>query len=205
VTEKIISPIENVLDSIQCIEEELQGKELEDPFLLKRILTCGWHAINLCFYVRLQPEQETFDAWVQDYFHSWDREIEVGRDARLEDREHLGLLQVLDLLSEGDLDSLKPDFYHGWTDKLTRCKELRSKVQATTQFSISAMEREDLLYLLAVHHRLSFTPTDTVINVVVAAKKLEILFRTLEALVDSTWEESARMKEILLKCCQAVA
>lgn len=195
-----ISPIANALDSLGRIAWELDLADIENPMALKGPLNWGFHATALFFYIRLQPEKGSFDQWVQDYFHSWADEITVQNDSRLEHREHLGLLEMIDLLSEVESESLRLEFYQGWTDKMARCRELRSKVQRLIGFALNESERSELLYLLALHNRLTHTPAPTLVDTQEAFRRLKALTSLLGRMIDPDWEEAPQMLETLERC-----
>jgi len=195
-----INPTANALDSLGRIAWELEAADRENPLALKAPVAWGFHAASLFFYIRLQPHKETFDQWVQDYFHSWASDIDVQKDSRLEHREHLGLLEIIDLLSEIESDSLRLEFYQGWTDKMSRCRELRAKVHKLLGLALSDSERLDLLYLLALHNRFTHMPAPTVVETQAAFLKLDSLLNLLEKLVAPEWEDADQMRQALERC-----
>jgi hypothetical protein len=195
-----INPTANALDSLGRIAWELEAADRESPLALKGPVSWGFHAASLFFYIRIQPHKGSFDQWVQDYFHSWAPDIDVQKDSRLEHREHLGLLEIIDLLSEVESESLRLEFYQGWTDKMTRCRELRAKVHGLLGMALSDSERLDLLYLLALHNRLTHMPAQTRVETQAAFLKLNSLLNLLEKLVDPEWGDAEGMRQALKRC-----
>jgi hypothetical protein len=195
-----INPTANALDSLGRIAWELEAADRENPLAVKGPVAWGFHAASLFFYIRLQPHKGSFDQWVQDYFHGWTAAIDVRKDSRLEHREHLGLLEIIDLLSEVEAESLRLEFYQGWTDKMARCRELRDKVQKLLGTVVSESERMDLLFLLALHNRLTHMPSQTAVETQTAFLKFESLLNLLEKLVDPEWLEAEAMLQALKRC-----
>jgi hypothetical protein len=195
-----INPTANVLDSFGRIAWELEAADRENPISLKGPVAWGFHAVSLLFYIRLEPNKGSFDQWVQDYFHGWTADIDVRNDSRLEHREHLGLLEIIDLLSEVEAESLRVEFYQGWTDKVARCRELRAKVHGLLNAVVRESERMDLLFLLALHNRLTHMPAQTVVETQTAFLKFESLLNLLEKLVDPEWDKAEGMQHTLERC-----
>lgn len=195
-----INPTANILDSFGRIAWELEVADIENPVSLKGPVAWGFHAVSLLFYIRLEPHKGSFDQWVQDYFHGWAADIDIRKDSRLEHREHLGLLEIIDLLSQVDTESLRMEFYQGWTDKVARCRELRAKVQGLLGAVVSESERVDLLFLLALHNRLTHMPAQTVVETRAAFLKFESLLNLLEKLVDPEWDNAEGMQQALKRC-----
>lgn len=195
-----VSPIENALDSLSRVARDLEALRAGDALALKGVLAWGWHAVAVLAYARLLPKRDTFDRWVQDYFHAGEPALHVERDARWEERNHISPLELLDLLSAPDLPSLKPEFYHGWQDRASRCQELRRKVAAAIGGSIGPGEREPLLLLLAAYNRLLRLPAETALDTEAIWRALPSLLGLLELLVDRAWPEAGRLTEAIRAC-----
>ena len=198
-----VTPMQNALDSVDRVARELEAAGAADALALKGALAWGWHAVGLLAYVRLQPQKELFDAWVQDYLHESEPELETDRDAQWQERERLSFLELLDLLSAVDLPILKPDFYQGWQDRTSRCHGLRRRVARVVGGSIEAAPRGNLLVLLAVYHRLVRLPAGVALDAAPLREALPALLDLAELLVDRS-DADAEALLIALGRCRAV-
>lgn len=196
----------NALDSLKRIAHELDHRQddKENPLRLKGVIAWSWHTVALLAYLRLLPGRQLFDAWIQDYLHKGTPDLDVERDARWEERERLSLLELLDILSEKELPSLKPEFYHGWQDRTSRCQWLRGQVHELIGTSISETERRPLLLLLAVYHRLIRLPAGVDLDSTIVVESLPALFALIELLIDQEWPEAEDLQQALNRCRQAL-
>lgn len=201
---KEISPLRSALDSLLRLVKGLDGLQSDDPFALKEPVLWGWHAVGLLAYLRLQPARHTFDAWIQDYLHEGSLELNVERDAHWEERERLSLLELIDLLSQADLPSLKPEFYQGWQDRTVRCRNLRAKVEKVIGRSLDEEHRQDLLLLLAAYHRLIRLPAGVIVEADQVIKAFPALFDLIEMLIDKNGTKVDLLTDALAKCRQAL-
>ncbi|UCF37485.1 MAG: hypothetical protein JSU96_01020 [Acidobacteriota bacterium] len=197
-----LSPEGNALDSIRQMERALRedGASIGG---LKAGLFWGWHAVGLLFYSRIFPRRKDFDPWVQDYFKTWSDEPNASQ-ALVEGGSQLSLMQILDLLSEAELPSLQPEFYQGWRDRTARCVELRNKVASITGVTVSAAQREELLFLAAVDHHLVASPVDTVLDLDRIRGSLVKLIDLLELLISASWKSADALKSSLSACREAL-
>jgi len=202
-----LTPTQNALDSLRRMAHELEhgGEGKKTALGYKGALAWGWHVCGLLAYMRLKPARETFDAWMQDYLHEGTPALDVERDARWEERERLSILELLDLLSEENLPSLKPEFYQGWQDRASRCLWLRQQVKSLTGGSIDAAKRDRLLYLLAVYHRLIRLPAGVALATQPIIEAFPALFDLLEMLIDDTSPDAPALHNELNRCRQAPA
>ncbi len=199
-----ITPLQNALDSLQRVAQELE-QDAEDGIRLKGALAWAWHAVGLLAYLRLQPEADMFDAWVQAYLHEGEPNLVVDRDARWEERERLSFLELVDLLSEELLPILKPEFYQGWQDRTSRCRDLRRKVNSVIGASISATDREQLLLLLAAYHRLIRLPAGVSMETAPVLKAFPALVGLAEMLLDRSAPEADTVFKTLQHCRSALS
>ena len=167
-----IDPLDNVGDSLRRLSDELASRPgpdpLSDAMLHKGALTWAWHAVSILFQLRLEKERDNLDPWLQEYVPETDREADEG--AGPDAGAHIGLLQILDLLSAPDLPSLTPEFYQGWQDRTSRCQGLREQLSSIFGTGLSANRRDQLLYLLETHRGFSRS-----------ARKIHVDARQLEA------------------------
>ncbi len=195
-----ITPVENAQESLNRLSQELQQLHQNDFSALKGTLNWGWHAIGYLAYIRLQPARDRLDPWIQDYLHEGEPAVDVKRDARWEERDQLSLLEILDLLSETELPSLKPEFYQGWQDRISRCRGLRQKVTEIIGSSINEQQRDHLLLLLAVYHRLVRLPAEVSLDTNAIQNSLPALFDLAEMLIDSSSSHGDALLKSLAHC-----
>lgn len=195
-----ITPIQNALDSLRRVAQELPAVKTGNALALKAVLAWGWHAVGLLAYLRLQPGRDTFDSWVQDYLGEGEPALNVERDARWEERQRLSFFELLDMLNAVELPILKPEFYQGWTDRTSRCHELRRKVAGLVGGSIDAAQRDQLLVLVAAYHRLIRLPARVTMDLEATRQALPALFDLAKLLVDQNWPEAKALTEVIEKC-----
>jgi len=197
----VIKPLGNALDSLERVAGDLAGA---GPLQLKGALAWGWHAVGLLAYVRLQPQRDLFDAWVQDYLHQGEPAMQVERDARWEERERLSFLELLDLLSAESLSILKPEFYQGWQDRTSRCQGLRRQTAQVVGGSMSEGQRAQLLVLLAAYHRLIRLPAGVELDEAQIRRAFPALLDLAALLVDRSTPEAAGLLGALERCRRAL-
>jgi hypothetical protein len=196
-----VTPLGNALDSLERMAGDLGG---EGPLRLKGALAWGWHAVGLLAYVRLQPQRDLFDAWVQDYLHQGEPALQVERDARWEERERLSFLELLDLLSAEALSILKPEFYQGWQDRTSRCQGLRRQMAQVVGGSVDEGQRSQLLVLLAAYHRLIRLPAGVELDEAQIRRAFPALLDLAALLVDRGAPEAAGLLGVLERCRRAL-
>lgn len=157
-----LTQLENGLDSIRLMAKASGSKSISG---LKEVLVWGWHAVGILATVRLGSRKDLFDPWVQQYFEEGEPDIDPARDIHWDLRAGLSYLEILDLLSAEDLPLLKPDFYQGWQDRISRSRVLRGKARSILGRSITGAERDDLLFLLAASYRLTRLPAHVSVEV----------------------------------------
>ena len=197
-----VTPLSNALDSLERVAGDL---EAEGSLKFKGALAWGWHAVGLLAYVRLQPQRELFDAWVQDYLHQGAPALQVERDARWEERERLSFLELLDLLSAEALPILKPEFYQGWQDRTSRCQGLRRQTAQIVGGSVNEGQRQQLLVLLAAYHRLIRLPAGVVLDEAEIRRAFPALLDLAALLVDRRAPEAGALLGVLERCRKALA
>lgn len=198
-----ISPAVNALDSLKRVARELSNWfDVKDnnPLQLKGVIAWSWHAVGLLAYLRLSPGRQLFDSWVQDYLHEGSPELNIERDANWEERERLSFLELIDIFSEKELPSLKPEFYQGWQDRVSRCQWLREQAYQMTGFSLSTDDIKPLLLLLAVYHRLVRLPAGVQVNTEKVINSIPALFDLIEKLIDKEWIEANDLYQALNQC-----
>jgi hypothetical protein len=200
-----VTPLQNACDSLERIARGLEKARADDPLALKGALCWGWHAIGLLAYLRLQPQRRLFDAWLQDYLHPGEPQLDIERDARWEERERLSFLELLDLLSEEQLPILKPEFYQGWQDRTSRCHGLRRQMADIVGGSVGAEQRQRLLTLLAAYHRLIRLPAGVELDAEATLRGFSALLDLASLLLDGADPDAVAARAALDRCRTALA
>ena len=188
-----ISTVDNALDSLKRIPGELAAAE--GTLAVKSPLIWGWHAAALLAHHRLRPARDVFDQWFWVYLEGGESALEVDRDSRWEERQRLSLFELIDVLSDVELPILKPEFYHGWQDRTTRCQTLRRRVADVIGTSLGEEQRNDLLILLAGYHRLLRLPAPVDLDESVLWGAMPVLFDLIEMLINPEHDHSAALLE----------
>lgn len=202
--ENLVTSADSAVDSLGRLATELELGNRDEAMIWKGILTWGWHAIALLAYMRMQPNRESFDAWLWDYLGEGAPELEVTRDAHWEERQRLSLLEIIDIFSEVELPLLKPEFYQGWTDRTVRCHTLRRQIEAIVGAGIDAERRQGLLVLLAAYHRLVRYPAAVTVDVMLLTANLEHMLAFVESLIDLSGPRGVELLDMLGRCKAAV-
>ncbi len=196
-----LSPMRNALDSLSRLEKCLKENREQQTVALKAVLAWAWHVIEILAFLKMQRERDSFDPWMQGYLVEGESSLRVDRDAFWEDTRHLSLIELLDILSERDLPILKPDFYQGWQDRTSRCHELRDLLKKIVGQSLGEEQRNELLYLLAIHNRLIHVHADVVFEPGRAWDALPKLLDLIEMLAAGEENDVSRdLMELIEKC-----
>ena len=196
----LISPGASALDSLRRVSRELVDLDDGNNDALKGALCWGWQAVELLVWLRLIPARDSFDPWFQDYLQEGELTLAVDRDARWQERERLGLLEVLDLLSLPELPILRPEFYQGWQDKTTRCQALRRQINELIGGALEEEQRDHLMLLLAAFNRLVRLPAQTALDPEEVVAAFPALFDMIEMLVKGLPVEKEALTEALSEC-----
>ena len=199
-----VTPVSNGLDSLDRVARDLEAADGNNPLTLKGALAWGWHTVGLLAYLRLQPHKSLFDAWVQDYLHEGDPELQVDRDAHWEERERLSFLELLDLLSVVEMPILKPEFYQGWQDRTARCHNLRQQVAGLVGGSVGEEQRQQLLLLLAAYHHLIRLPAGVELDAALIREAFPALLDLVALLLDDSAPQAEALQVTLNRCRQAL-
>jgi hypothetical protein len=200
-----ITPLGNAVDSLERAAGDLEAADVAEPRTLKGALGWGWHAVGLLAYLRLSPRRALFDAWLQDFLHEGEPELEIERDARWEERERLSFLELIDLLSQEDLPILKPEFYQGWQDRAVRCRTLRRQMAGIVGSAIQGEQRDPLLLLLAAYHRLIRLPAGVALDGQAILTAYPALLDLAELLLDQSAPEAGAARAQINRCRKALA
>ncbi|MHC4931193.1 MAG: hypothetical protein ACYTGV_03270 [Planctomycetota bacterium] len=129
----------------------------DDFIFLCSALDLGVRAVETMAIQRLQPARASFPATIGSQLETPDPEVQPARDALAVPRT-LQFIQILDLLSEDELECVSPRLHTGWEDKHYSCLRSRSLARETIGLSLGAEARAGLLLLAAYRNRIFRTP-----------------------------------------------
>jgi len=102
------------------------------------------------------------------------------------------------------MNSVKPDFYQGWQDRSSRCKWLRKQTYDLIGACITDEQRDKLLLLLAVYHRVARLPALVSLEVESILKAFPALLDMAKMLVDINSEKSDILLGAIKKCRESI-
>lgn len=124
---------------------------------LSEALDLGLRAVEVLAFRRLEGARDQFPAPIAALFDSPGPEIDVERDA-VESPRALGFTDVLDLLSDDELECVAPDLHRGWEDRRFSCRRSRATARRALEIQLGAEERRPLLLLAAYRNRIFRRP-----------------------------------------------
>jgi len=129
----------------------------DDFVALSEALDLGVHAAEILAIHRLQTVQPEFPATIGVKLHLPTPEVDAFRDG-IQVPKVLEFIDVVDLLSEEELDCVSPGMHRGWEDRRFSCRRSRAIAHAAIRTSLSSAQQQDLLLLSAYRNRLFRCP-----------------------------------------------
>lgn len=157
---------------------EAYSKAADSLVALCESLDLGIRSAEILAIRRLQPVKGDFPATIALLLETPDAEVDVARDAISMERS-LQFADVLDLLSDGELECVSPSLHRGWEDRRFACRRSRRTAQAAAGVTLAARDREQLLLLAAYRNRIFRTPPPVRIE----PNRVLLAFASLERLV----------------------
>ncbi len=136
---------------------EAREKAGDSLAALSESLDLGLRAAEILAVHKLRPIQAEFPATIGLLLDAPNPEVEAYRDA-VHVPPTLGFTDLLDLLSEEELECVGPGLHRGWEDRVFSCRRSRKSAQEALGFSLAAAERQRLLLLSAYRNRIFRTP-----------------------------------------------
>ena len=90
--------------------------------------------------------------------------------------------EVIDLLSDPELECVSPGMHRGWEDRRFSCRRSRVTAQEATGVTLSADEQLQLLTLAAYRNRLFRTPPPVIVRTQDILSAFDALDRLVEGL-----------------------
>ena len=160
-----------------------RARAADDLVALCESLDLGLRAAEILTVHQLNPIRGQFPATIGLQLEMPDPEIDVHRDG-IQVPKALQFNEVIDLLSDTELECVSPGMHRGWEDRRFACRRSRVTAQEATGVTLTAEEQERLLTLAAYRNRLFRTPPPVLVkpgDILSAFEALDRLVSGLEA------------------------
>ena len=136
-------------------EGAVQAKEkaASDLVALCESIELGLHAAEILIIQRLLPVKDQFPATIGVQLQVPVAEVDAYRDA-VNVPNSLDFTEILDLLSEEELECVGPRLHRGWEDRRFSCKRARATAREAVGVTLTSEERDQLLLLAAYRNRI---------------------------------------------------
>ncbi len=158
---------------------EAMGRAEEDLVALCEALDLGLRAAEILVIERLSPIRDEFPATIAIQLERPEPGVDTLEDA-VTVPNSLQFTEILDLLSDEELDCVAPGLHRGWEDRRFSCKRSRVTAHEAIQVTLSEKERRDLLLLSAYRNRIFRAPPP----VRIAPKEILEAFGSLGGLME---------------------
>ncbi len=154
----------NELPEVLDLGSEDEARRLWDAALAARVeapddlislcnsIDLGAHAVEIMVISRLQPHKDQFPATIGALLETPSPEVDKHRDA-IHVPNSLQFTDIIDLLSEEELECVSPGLHRGWEDRRFSCRRSRETAQSAIKLTISTADRDSLLLLSAYRNR----------------------------------------------------
>lgn len=158
---------------------EAHQSAADDVVSLCESLDLGLHAAEILVIQALQPIKDEFPATIGLQLNMPTPEVDPHRDG-IAVPKTLDFTDVIDLLSDEELECVSPGMHRGWEDRRFSCRRSRSAAQGAVRVTLSADDQQQLLLLAAYRNRLFRSPPP----VRVVPGEILLAFQSLERLVE---------------------
>jgi len=159
---------------------EARESAADDLVSLCESLDMGIRAAEIVVVQKLQPIKAEFPATIGILLEVPSPEVDTYRDA-INVPNSLRFTDIVDLLSDADLECVSPGMHRGWEDRRFSCRRSRETAQGAIGVVLEAALRDHLLLLSAYRNRIFRYPPPIR---VVPGEILEA-FGSLQVLVES--------------------
>jgi hypothetical protein len=153
-----------VIDNVTIALRQLERLERStlaasgDPFELSEALGMAIRAAHVLGHEHLIKVEHELPASIQSMMELPEPKLDAGRDAFVEPLDYLGFVDILDTISDANLECVAPRLHRGWQDKRESCRNTRRAAKQSVGFSIGYSFRESLLEAAAIHNRVFLVP-----------------------------------------------
>lgn len=156
-----MSPLPNVID-LDLREEarrlwagarDAAARAPDDLVALCESLDLGIRSAEILVIERLRPHRDQFPATISIQLETPVPEVDVYRDA-INVPNVLQFTDIVDLLSQADLECVAPGLHRGWEDRRFSCHRSRATAREAVGVVLPREQREELLLLSAYRNRI---------------------------------------------------
>ncbi len=160
---------------------EARESAANDLVALCESLDLGIRAAEILVIQKLQPIKEDFPATIGIQLEVPSPEVDTYQDA-INVPNSLGFTDIVDLLSDEELECVSPGMHRGWEDRRFSCRRSRKTAQEATGVVLETMLRDQLLLLSAYRNRIfRYPPPIRVVpgDILEAFGSLQVLVESL--------------------------
>jgi len=151
-----VGPIQEAERLWRGAESEL-ARAGEDFAALCSALDLGIRAAQILAVLRIEPVRDRLPATIAALLERPPAEVDPWRDVVHQPRA-LRFAEVIDLLSDEDLECVTPHLHHGWEDRTWSCRRSRGLAREGAALGLGRAQRDRLLVLAAYRNRIFETP-----------------------------------------------
>jgi hypothetical protein len=133
------------------------GEAEEQLARLCEAIDLGIRAVEIQVFLRLQPVRERFPGSIAMLLESPSPEVDLREDA-LAVPPTLTFIDMIDMLSDDDLECVSRKLHHGWEDRAHACRRARNLAREALGIVLDAERQGDLLALEAYRNRIFRAP-----------------------------------------------
>lgn len=182
VTHDLVSAASDLLGALERSGAGRSNRPLEQA----AGLALAVRALQLLCLHRLQPERDKFPATNRALMQVPEPQVEPVRDALALPADFLGAIDIIDLLSEAELDCVAPHLHRGWQDRRRSCAQARGLAAEAFGFSITGDERQALLGALAICNRVFCIPPPVTLEASAVGAAFEPVLALIERIGGGT-------------------
>ena len=134
-----------------------------DLVALCESLDLGLRAAEILTVHLLNPIRDQFPATIALQLEMPKPDVEPQRDG-IQVPKAIQFNEVIDLLSDPELECVSPGMHRGWEDRRFSCRRSRVTAQEATGVTLTAEEQLQLLTLAAYRNRLFRTPPPVIVR-----------------------------------------
>jgi hypothetical protein len=140
-----------------CGAETGMERAAGDIVSLGTALELGIRAAQILALLRIKPVRERLPATIAALLERPPEEVDPWRDV-VHQPHALRFGDVIDLLSDENLECVSPHLHHGWEDRGWSCRRSRRLAHEASGVAIQRAQRDELLLLAAYRNRILETP-----------------------------------------------
>jgi hypothetical protein len=155
----------------------------DDPFELAEALGMAVRAAHVLGQAHLLKIEQELPAGVQSMMELPETSLDAGRDAFVEPLDYLSFVDILDAISDDNLECVAPHLHRGWQDKKESCRNARRATKSSVGFSIGFSFRESLLQAAAIYNRVFLVPAPVELEINAVKTAVSSVLQLIENLV----------------------